>query len=179
MSWEIMSSPNFLVENLAISFCYEILMFLRSQHHPLNRVEKCIHHFIIKSKTTCIRVRGVEIEPCCMNRTMESMVPSFINHTPLLSSSCESLLHLVLIVAMDSFFGPIHVLIQVAHCKLLTINQTKNLYQRFTDGTYLHSCPKSDQIAPFELWRAHHVWCYRHKQFLKLGRAGSDSARVT
>jgi hypothetical protein len=135
---------------LAFYFCSAYILYLvseafsGSQHHPLNTLEKSIHNLCIKPKSTCIRVCRVEVEPCCMNRTMESVVPSLINHTPYLGSSSESLFPLVLIVPMDSFLGPIHGLIQVAHCGLLTINQAKNLYQRFTNSTQLlHSHPKT------------------------------------
>jgi hypothetical protein len=135
------------------------------QHHPLNTLEEAINDLTIKIKSTSISECKVEVEPCCMNGTMESVIPLLINHTPYLSSLGESFLSLVLIVPVDSFLGPIHGLIQVAHSGLLTINQWKNLYQRFTNGTYrlLHS-RISGHVSQVGLWLAHLVWCYRHKQ---------------
>jgi hypothetical protein len=61
-----------------------------------------------------------------------------------------------LIIGMDGFFGPIHGLIQVAHCGIVSINEAKNIFQRFANGTHLlHSHPKTllyDTMAlPFSL----------------------------
>jgi hypothetical protein len=112
--------------------CLCLYVFISAAFRVL-RKSACSDFF----KSTSIRECRVEVEPCCMNGMMESIIPSLINHTPYLSSLGESFLPLVLIVPIDSFLGPIHGLIQVAHCGLLTINQSKNLYQRFTNGTYL------------------------------------------
>ena len=47
------------------------------------------------------------------------------------------LLPLVHIIRSDSFFGPIHGLIQVAHYELIPINQAENLHQRFVNCAHL------------------------------------------
>jgi hypothetical protein len=60
----------------------------------------------MKIKSTRISEYRVEVEPCCMNGMMESIIPSLINYTPYLSSLGESFLPLVLIVLVDSFLGP-------------------------------------------------------------------------
>jgi hypothetical protein len=86
-----------------------------------------------------------------MNGMMESVVPSVIHQTPYLGLLDESLFPLVLMLSMDSFLGPIHGLIQVAHYGLITINRAKNLYQRFANGTHLlHFHPK-DLIVSYTL----------------------------
>jgi hypothetical protein len=72
-----------------------------SQHHPLNTLEETINDLTIKIKSTSIRECKVEVEPCCMNGTMESVIPSLINHTPYMSSLGESFLPLVLIVPIS------------------------------------------------------------------------------
>lgn len=43
------------------------------------------------------------------------------------------------IIRLDSSFGPIHALIQVAQYGHIPINRAENLYQRFANRAHLHS----------------------------------------
>jgi hypothetical protein len=70
----------------------------RSQHHPLDILEKSIHNLSIIFETTRVRERSIEVDPYYMNETMESIVPSLVNQLTCLNSFGESLFPLVLIV---------------------------------------------------------------------------------
>lgn len=57
---------------------------------------------------------------------------------------------LVRIIRLDNFYDPIHGLIQVVHCSLITINQEENLYQRFANcAHFLRSFPEGVGVHQF------------------------------
>ena len=88
---------------------------------------------------------------CYMNGMMESVIQLLINQIPNLSSRGEPFVTLVIIVSIDSFLDPIHGLIQVAHCGFVTINQSKDIYQRFTNDTYLTYCTLESLVMSHKL----------------------------
>ena len=103
------------------------------RYHPLKASKEPIHHLLIKVKVATVGECRVEENRCCMNGSMEHSRPPVVNQTPYHHLFVVPKDTFSLIESTNRFFGLIHGLVQLAHYGLITINQSQNLYQRFSN----------------------------------------------